>query len=284
MGSCTDLVATVSLPLEQIYGAEFDVAPLSVVIDPVRALRVLGIEPGVKFSGNVIYIYKKQLEEAGVIVVNKADLVSADRLGRLQDALLAEFPDAKQCVVSARDGTGLDPWFEFTMTQKANVTRVMGVDYARYGEGEARLGWFNAGVSLSGDGDEWDGNGFLGELASELRAALAGPSETGVVPAEIAHLKMTLSPAGDPGELAAINLVANDRAPELSHRLADPLEDAELLLNLRAEADPAALDLAVRAALTDVAEHGYGLRITITHAEHFRPGQPNPTHRVESVA
>ena len=83
-------------------GAEFDVAPLSVVIDPVRALRVLGIEPGAKFSGNVIYIYKKQLEEAGVIVVNKADLVSADRLGRLQDALLAEFPDAKQCVVRAR--------------------------------------------------------------------------------------------------------------------------------------------------------------------------------------
>ena len=169
------------------------------------------------------------------------------------------------------------------MTQKANVTRVMGIDYARYGEGEARLGWFNAGVSLSGDGDEWTATD-SSENSPPNCADARRSVPAGVVPAEIAHLKMTLSPAGDPGELAAINLVVNDRAPELSHRLADPLENAELLLNLRAEADPAALDLAVRAALTDVAEHGYGLRITITHAEHFRPGQPNPTHRVESVA
>ena len=39
VGSCTDLVATVSLPLEQIYGDRFTVAPMSVVVDPLRAHR-----------------------------------------------------------------------------------------------------------------------------------------------------------------------------------------------------------------------------------------------------
>jgi G3E family GTPase len=45
VGSCTDLVATVSLPLARIYGDRFTVAPVSVVVDPLRALRILGV-PG----------------------------------------------------------------------------------------------------------------------------------------------------------------------------------------------------------------------------------------------
>src|SRR5262245_2312065 len=41
VGSCTDLVATVSYPLRRIYGNDFAIAPLSVLVDPVRARRVL---------------------------------------------------------------------------------------------------------------------------------------------------------------------------------------------------------------------------------------------------
>ena len=49
VGSCTDLVATVTYPLRRMYGDQFSVAPLSVVIDPVRALSVLGLETGAGF-------------------------------------------------------------------------------------------------------------------------------------------------------------------------------------------------------------------------------------------
>src|SRR5436190_13160793 len=75
VGSCTDLKATVSYPLRRIYGDNFAVAPLSVLVDPVRALRVLGIEEGRAFSPKVLYVYKKQLEEAEVLVINKVDLL-----------------------------------------------------------------------------------------------------------------------------------------------------------------------------------------------------------------
>src|SRR6476620_1709005 len=64
VGSCTDLKATVDYPLRRIYGDQYAIAPLSVLVDPVRALRVLGIEQGKSFSEKVIYIYGKQLEEA----------------------------------------------------------------------------------------------------------------------------------------------------------------------------------------------------------------------------
>ena len=46
VGSCTDLVATVSYPLRRIYGNDFRISPLSVLVDPVRAERVLGIDTG----------------------------------------------------------------------------------------------------------------------------------------------------------------------------------------------------------------------------------------------
>src|SRR5229473_3455803 len=50
VGSCTDLIATVTYPLRRIYGDAFCIAPLSVLVDPVRALRVFGIESGGTFS------------------------------------------------------------------------------------------------------------------------------------------------------------------------------------------------------------------------------------------
>ena len=70
VGSCTDLVATVTYPLRRIYGNAFRIAPLSVLVDPIRAQRILGLAEGGRFSDKVVYIYRKQLEEANVIVIN----------------------------------------------------------------------------------------------------------------------------------------------------------------------------------------------------------------------
>ena len=68
VGSCTDLRASVSYPLRRMYGDDYTVAPLSVLVDPVRALRVLGLEPGRRSAAKVLYVYRKQLEEAELIV------------------------------------------------------------------------------------------------------------------------------------------------------------------------------------------------------------------------
>src|SRR6059058_6059112 len=54
VGSCTDLVATVSYPLRRIYGDNFSIAPLSALVDPIRAQRVFGLERGGKFSEKVL--------------------------------------------------------------------------------------------------------------------------------------------------------------------------------------------------------------------------------------
>src|SRR5215510_8497846 len=95
VGSCTDLVATVTYPLRRIYGDNFTIAPLSVIVDPIRALRVLGLEHGRKFSDKVLYIYRKQLEEADLIVINKCDLLDGTRSARLRQALAESYPGAE---------------------------------------------------------------------------------------------------------------------------------------------------------------------------------------------
>ena len=273
VGSCTDLVATVTYPLRRMYGDQFLIAPLSVLVDPVRAQRVLGLADGGQFSEKVLYIYRKQLEEADLIVVNKREILDALQLDRLRLRLAEQFPRAKVLAVSARTGAGLDDWFN-QITATEQVARVaMDVDYEVYAEGEALLGWLNATVILSNQ-KSFDGNQVIRDLANTMSRLLA---EGG---AEVAHLKMTLEPEdAGLGDLAVINLVRNDFVPELSQELSDWLDAGKLILNCRAEASPDVLHAALTQALTETGKQHPHLFLRLEHLEHFRPGKPQPTHR-----
>jgi G3E family GTPase len=273
VGSCTDLVATVTYPLRRMYGNQFTVAPLSVLVDPVRASRILGIEEGGSFSEKVRYIYLKQLEEADLIVINKADILAPPRLEVLKSALAREFPRQEILAVSARANTGLGEWFDRVATESQPEGQAMMVDYRTYAEGEALLGWLNCTVRLSSP-KEFDGNGLLRELASMIQTSLRQAG------AEVAHLKMTLSPDHGLGDIAVVNLVRNDFVPELSIELPEPVDSGQLIINVRAESAPDNLYRAVTGALTGLARNHPGLLARLEHEEHFRPGEPRPTHRL----
>ena len=273
VGSCTDLVATVSYPLRRIYGDEFAIAPLSVLIDPVRAQRVLGLAEGGKFSDKVSYIYRKQLEEADIIVINKRELLTEPELVRLRQALAEHFPGREILEASARTGAGLGDWFQHIATQQQVLRATMPVDYELYAEGEALLGWLNATVELSSD-TPFDGNAALQRFAEALQKRLA---EQG---AQIAHLKMTLDPEEGIGDLAVINLVRNDYVPELSQELQDPLQAGQLIVNIRAEVAPEILKSALDEALASCFGGNREVRGVLEHIEFFQPGKPQPTHRI----
>jgi G3E family GTPase len=277
VGSCTDLVATVSYPLRRIYGGQFTIAPLSVLIDPVRALRVLGLEGGGRFSEKVLYIYRKQLEEADIIVINKLDLLEPGRRAELREALRLGFPNADILEISARRGDGLEAWFERVAAGDQSARAAMPVDYEIYAEGEALLGWLNATVILKSDG-EFDANAVLESLAQAVQARLRAES------AEVAHFKMTFSPDEGLNDLAVINLVRSDFVPELSQTIEEPVRSGELIINLRAEAAPDALAAAVRESVRELPAVFAGLSATMDHLEHFRPGKPTPTHRISEPA
>ncbi|MCY3844473.1 MAG: cobalamin biosynthesis protein P47K [Acidobacteria bacterium] len=274
VGSCTDLRAAVSYPLRRMYGDAFEIAPLSVLVDPLRALRVLGLEAGRSFSRKVLYVYDRQLAEADVIVVNKVDLLDAARLGRLRDALAERYPQAEVLAMSAREGTGLEPWVELVTRGSMGLGAAPDVDYDTYAEGEALLGWLNATVRVR-SAAPFDGNALLRELAAAMADAVGA--------GEIAHLKMTLTADELPADIAVLNLVAEDRGAELAHTLKAPVDAAELIVNLRAEHEPLRLREAALAALVAWEAAGRDRRAEVEHVEHFRPARPTPTYRLATA-
>ncbi len=276
VGSCTDLVASVTYPLRRMYGESFRIAPLSVLVDPTRARRMLGLVEGRRFSEKVEYIYLKQLEEAEAIVVNKIDTLEAADRQALMAELERRYGSKVLFEVSAKSGAGLDAWFDWVLAREMGHARTMSVDYDVYAEGESKLGWLNATVAIEAV-NPIDGNVFLESLMRQFQSSLSGTVH------DIAHLKMTLSPESVLGEIALINLVRDDGTPEFGQRLSDLMTSAELVVNLRAEAPPEALRSAFESAIHS--DHlGGAVSIEVDHVECFRPGRPEPTHRDTDAA
>jgi len=275
VGSCTDLAATVTYPLRRLYGSDFTIAPVSALLDPIRARRVLGLEPGGGFSEKVLYIYRKQIEEADLLVISKCDLLDESGLASLRAALLSRWPGKAILAVSPRAGTNLEPWFDRLTSTEQQPRPAMAVDYHVYADGEALLGWLNCAVGLAAE-TPFDGNQFLARLGGQVQRRLRDRH------AEIAHLKMTLSPENALGEIGVVNVVRNDFIPELGMQLEEPIDQGQLVINLRAEAAPELLESTVREALAAVAAES-GARWTVEDSEHFRPGKPVPTHRLETA-
>ncbi|WP_372365267.1 GTP-binding protein [Candidatus Uabimicrobium sp. HlEnr_7] len=269
VGSCTDLIATVSYPLRRIYGNEFSIAPLSVVVDPIRAMRILDLQPGKKFSPKVSYIYLKQLEEADIIVINKTDLLEEQQLISLQKTLEERFPNAEIISVSARHSHGVEQWIEEMMKRELGTATPMEIDYKIYAEGEALLGWLNCSVKLKSD-YHFDGNDFLQKISQNIKENLPQT--------EIAHLKMTLLPDGGNGQIGVVNLVRNDGVPEVSQTLLDYLKSGDLTVNLRAEGDAQLLYDTVQKVLSEYQQQE-NIEVIFEHKEFFQPSEPVPTYR-----
>jgi G3E family GTPase len=272
VGSCTDLVATVLRPLQRIHGGDFTIAPVSVLVDPLQARRVLGLDEGNSFSSEVTYLYRKQLEEADIIVINKSDAVPARSLDELGLRLQSDFPAALRMEVSAREGFGLHAWFNHVLFHERSDRPSIALDYDRYAAGEERLGWFNAVVDVRGV-REFDADVGLLELAAGGQTAL----RTRAV--EVAHLKLSLQSETLPAErIASVNLVRGDSSPEVGARCGALISCGKLLINLRAEGAADGLEAAMNEAIASWASPR-NLVVRTERVDCFHPGRPNPTHR-----
>lgn len=276
VGSCTDLAATVTYPMRQLFADRFTLAPLSVLVDPIRARRSFGLDSGDRFSDDVEYIYRKQLEEADIIVMTKADLLPDDAINELGNTLSERYPDARVIAVSSRDGLHLDAWFQQLLYGEQRARGTMDVDYDRYAAGEARLGWLNATLRAVAE-RPFDGDRVLYELTASVHQALVSAGVT------VGHLKASLYPGdAEHGPVASVNLVRNDFVPEVGQRLQRQVSEARVLLNLRAEGAPDELTRLVRASLVSFEDSG--VYWTIDDVDAFSPSPPRPTYRVVNDA
>src|SRR4051794_3760311 len=101
VGSCTDLVATVVQPLRDLYRTRFTVAPYAVLCKPSHGLRILGGADDGGFSPKAAYIFRKQLEEADAVVINRVDELPVNRVDELARLIAADYPGVPVLRLSA---------------------------------------------------------------------------------------------------------------------------------------------------------------------------------------
>ncbi|MFY9413889.1 MAG: GTP-binding protein [Tepidanaerobacteraceae bacterium] len=267
VGSCTDLIATIYKPLKAKNIKSMEIKPFSVIADPKR-LKKLILEKSSNFHSEINYLFKKQLEEADIIVLNKIDLLSEGEKGDLIQFVKQNFKNAEVLAISARENKNVDKWIEMIFS-KESAENTLDINYEIYGQAEAYLGWLNLTATVDTE-TEIDINDLISEISDKLRKEFIKLDK------EIAHYKI-LAVSGVDWAKASIfdiaeQLIFDKRAQEGS-------SNWDIVLNIRADIDDQVLLEIVKEVLRESIEQRRGT-LSVSNVQCFKPKQPNPTYRM----
>ncbi|MBE7171107.1 MAG: hypothetical protein INR73_10985 [Williamsia sp.] len=263
VGSCTDLVATVIKPLKQFEPA-INVS-LSVFADATAIVPLL--KGSRLFRDEVKYIYKKQLDEADVLVVNKTDLLDSRQLEEVKQLVKEQYPDKTVLYQCSFDRENIEGWLSVLQDAERNDRKSLQLDYTVYGGGEAALAWFDAELEIS------SGHSNATDKAHKLIEAIFLHIHQQAFP--IGHLKFLLN---DGMTYTKISLTSFD-LPPLARDAAPEARRVKLLINARVQAQPAQLEEIIRHAVATLQQE-HDCRIVETNKQVFQPGFPQPTYRI----
>lgn len=269
VGSCTDLAATVVNPLKLFYGDIFRIAPFSVLVDPIRVRELVLKETPTRFPEEVAYIFRKQIEEADIVVLNKIDTLSPQEADRMVEALKGLQPNKPILKVSALRDEGIENWLQMLMSDAPAGSHILrDINYETYAKGEAVLGWLNATVRLVGS-PEFDAGKFAETLMSELQASINAQN------AEVAHLKFLISSGT---KMLRGHLTKADAEPNFVGELGE-ISEGTLVLNARVALSPEALSSIATQAVLKAAKT-VNAEAEILSLQSFSPSYPKPPYRV----
>jgi CobW/HypB/UreG, nucleotide-binding domain len=252
VGSCTDISATVIGPLREQHDS-YRVAPFTVLADRKRAVELLGE----KADSDMAFLFQKQLQEADLVCMSKADLYP-ESVG---------IAGVETRWVSAKTGQGVEAWLDEILFASLEAGRTtLEIDYARYARAEAALAWLNLSFTLEpvvAISPALTIGPFLDRLTAALTAA-------GI---PVVHLKIFDSSAS--GWLKAA-VCGNGEEPTVEGNLdASPAARHELLVNLRAKGESGLVRRVVEEQLRQLKG-----RLTEVRLDCFSPAAPRPERRV----
>jgi len=264
VGSCTDLNATLIKPIKKIMNEDVSISPLTVLADPGRVKHVLigdysGIHP------SAAYIIRKQLEESEIIAITKSDLYTKEEINSLSNTLKKKYPECKIMTMSSKTGDGIDEWIEYMLANESSGNQILDLDYDRYAEGEAVLGWLNCSIYLSGEEVDWDSftRSFMNDLALRFDS----------MKLHVGHVKMIIE-RGD--QYISANFTGSQDTINFRWS-AGTSDNAVMTLNARVEMAPDTLEKLVLETLKSNAADK--ISVTIKRINSISPGYPKPTYR-----
>ena len=264
VGSCTDLVATVAKP----FGREMPgrSVVISVFADAVLFLSLF--EGRLNFiSENIQYIYKKQLEEADVLVVNKIDLLSSDEVETINTHLENEFSEKTILYQNSFDENNIEKWMSALEQFEPSDRASLAINYDMYADGEAQLAWLDESITIVSI--QKNAVMIAQEIISQIEHDIKGKKLA------IGHLKFFIETESWKKKISiSSSLPLSFFTPEK-----DDTAQAHLLINARVETEPAVLQQIVNDTLKQMVQK-HDCNIMVEKWSSFKPGYPKPLHRI----
>ena len=282
VGSCTDLSATVYQPLRKYYRHKFDLAPLTILVEPERILSLMdGYEEDSNGDGNgfpdaVRYLFEKQLSEADLIVLSKVDTAGPLVSANLTERLRSVTQDIPIQLMSAVTGEGVSEWVDSLLNTRAAGQHILDIDYDLYAQAEAALGWLNATVAVSAPHDF---------SPRDLASSLIRRLQRSVIDAgmDIAHLKILVATETETDHIALTTNRGRPRWSNGTSELFPDVRELSMMINARIHATPEALARVTQDSLA-ASEAAFGVKAKVEHLESFSPLPPRPRYRMAEKA
>ncbi len=148
VGSCADIVATVVKPLQELRRDLGEAASYTVFVD-VRLLERYLLDEEMPFNEDVTYIFAKQIEEAGILMVNKIDLLDSKRVEKVMELTTARYPRTMIRMQNSLNAHQVGQWVNLIEKDAGFSTpATLDIDYDRYARGEQSMTWIDKHYSL----------------------------------------------------------------------------------------------------------------------------------------
>lgn len=239
VGSCVDLVGPVLTPLSALPDSDEMRVTYSVFVDIRLLRRHLAGQP-LPFSDNVSYIFANQIEEANILVVNKADLLSPEEGKTIIAQAEQRFPEKTVLLQSSLTPEGITPWLDILQTSPA-LPPALTLDYGPYVAGSAELAWFDERLVFTPPEGKERATvvGVIDTIVGKLHQSTSDNP--------IAHLKFFIQDAAQTGHKVSFTaLDESNWQTSIPEYLRAPIT---LTINARVQMDAATLSTLVTEAL-----------------------------------
>jgi len=143
VGSCVDLVNTIFDPLQSIEKLQVSKTTFSVFTDS-RLFQIWINDEPLPFSEHINYLFEKQMEEGHILIINKADLLTADERDQLLRQAEKKFPQKSVFLQNSKEPNSVLPWIEVLKAKDSEPKSPdFSVDYPRYKAGEQEMAWLD---------------------------------------------------------------------------------------------------------------------------------------------